>query len=137
MNREKPSVPRPILARLQAHFDQLIPRNLFLVSPDTRYKKVYHIAGSTAVKDNITIAFRIVLYQDEHFCDYFLNANGYTEHRKYVVERDEVELLPNFEGQYGDSAIEDDGLSYQEHMRIVKHDAEVRKMLIKKGFIKR
>lgn len=137
MNREKPLVPRPILAQLQVHFDGLIPKNLFLVSPNTQYKKVYHISGSTAVKDNITIAFRIALYQDEHICDYFLNADGYTEHRKYVVERDEVSLLPNFEGQYGDSDIIDDGLSYQEHMRIVKHDAQVRKMLIKKGFIKR
>lgn len=137
MHQDIPTVPRPILSRLQEHFDQLIPRNLFLVSPDTRYKKVYHIAGSTAVKDNITIAFKIVFYQDEHSCDYFLNADGYTEHRRYVIERDETELLPNFEGQYSGGEIVDDQLSYEEHMRIVKNDAIVRKMLLKKGFIKR
>ncbi|MFT6416230.1 MAG: hypothetical protein ACJARZ_001576 [Dokdonia sp.] len=137
MDIEKPKVPRPILAKLQEHFDLLIPRNLFLVSPNTYPKKVYHTAGSTSVKENITIAFRIVFHEERHICEYFLNADGYTEHRRYVVEIDEVEMLPNFEGQFGHSEFEDESIDYTEHMRIVKHNTEIRKLLKKKGFLKK
>jgi len=127
------SIPKPLLAQLQEHFDQLIPRNLFLVKLDTRLDRVYRTAGSTAVKNNITIAFRITLDGD-YYCEYFLDADGYTEHRRYFFATDEVELLENYEGQQG---YDDEDLSYEEHMRIIKHNKKIRDLLIKKGFVKK
>jgi len=127
------SIPKPLLAQLQEHFDQLIPRNLFLVKLDTRLDRVYRTAGSTAVKNNITIAFRITLDGD-YYCEYFLDADGYTEHRRYFFATDEVELLENYEGQTG---YDDEDLSYEEHMRIIKHNKKIRDLLIKKGFVKK
>lgn len=135
--QNKPKIPKKLLARLQEHFDNLIPRNLFLVSQDTYPKKVYHIPGSTAVKDNISIAFKIFTLEEELVCDYFMNADGYTEHRRYFFDRNEVALLDNFEGQFGESAFEDEDIDYDEHRRIMKHNETLRKMLIKKGFIKK
>lgn len=123
-------VPKQILARLQEHFDQLIPRNLFLVKLHTYPNRVYRTAGSTAVKNNITIAFRIT-YEDDYICEYFLDADGYTEHRRYFLATDEVEMLENYEAQY-----EDEDVSYEEHMRIVKHNKAIRDLLIQKGFVK-
>ncbi len=123
-------VPKQILARLQEHFDQLIPRNLFLVKIDTYPNRVYRTAGSTAIKDNITIAFKIT-HEDDYICEYFLDADGYTEHRRYFLATDEVEMLENYEAQY-----EDEDVSYEEHMRIVKHNKAIRDLLIQKGFIK-
>ena len=135
MDQDK-KIPKPLLARLQEHFDQLVPRNLFLVKPDTQLDRVYRTAGSTAVKNNITIAFRIV-YDSDYTCDYFLNADGYTEHRRYFFATDEVELLENYEGQIGGQDYEDEDMDYEEHMRIVKHNKTVRDLLIKKGFVKK
>jgi len=39
MEEEVKKIAKPILARLQEHFDRLIPRNLFLVNPDVRLKR--------------------------------------------------------------------------------------------------
>lgn len=129
---EPKKVPKSLLARLQEHFDQLIPRNLFLVTQDTYPDRVYRIAGSTAVKNNITIAFRIT-HSDDYSCDYFLDADGYTEHRRYFFTTDEVELLENYEVNFED----EDDLDYEEHMRIIKHNKKIRDLLIKKGFVRR
>lgn len=131
----KPKISKQLLARLQEHFDNLIPRNLFLVSQNTYPKKVYHIPGSTAVKDNISIAFKIFTLEEELVCDYFMNADGYTEHRRYYFNSNEVELLDNFEGQFGESEFEDEDIDYDEHRRIMKHNTAIRKMLVKKGFL--
>ncbi len=128
---EPKRIPKNLLARLQEHFDQLIPRCLFLVKQDTYPNRVYKSPGSTAVKNNIFVAFKIV-EGTEYICEYFLQAEGYTEHRRYFFATDEVELLENFEGQY-----EEDDLPYEEHMRLVKHNTSVRKLLIKKGFLKK
>ncbi|MEP0266258.1 hypothetical protein [Dokdonia sp.] len=128
---EEPKViPKQILARLQEHFDLLIPRNLFLVKQDTYPNRVYRTAGSTAVKNNITIAFKII-HDDDYTCEYFLDADGYTEHRRYFIGANEVEILENYEAQ-----LEEEDLSYEEHMRIVKHNKAIRDLLIQKGFIK-
>ena len=122
MDQDK-KIPKPLLARLQEHFDQLVPRNLFLVKPDTQLGRVYRTAGSTAVKNNITIAFRITLDTD-YTCDYFLNADGYTEHRRYFFATDEVELLENYEGQIGGQGYEDEDMDYEEHMLSLIHISE-------------
>lgn len=135
--QNNPRVPKAFLARLQEHFDNLIPRNLFLVSQNTFPNKVYHIPGSTAVKDNISIAFKIYTLADILVCDYFMNAQGYTEHRRYNFNNHEVELLANFEGQFGESEFSDEDIDYDEHRRIMKHNTAIRKMLIKKGFLKK
>jgi hypothetical protein len=39
MEEEVKKIAKPILARLQVHFDGLIPRNLFLVNPDIKLIK--------------------------------------------------------------------------------------------------
>ena len=128
---EEPKViPKKILARLQEHFDLLIPRNLFLVQPDTYPNRIYRTAGSTAVKNNITIVFKII-HDDDYICEYFLDADGYTEHRRYFIATDQVEMLENYEAQ-----LEEEDLPYEEHMRIVKHNKAIRDLLIQKGFIK-
>ncbi len=132
MDQDK-KIPKQLLARLQEHFDQLVPRNLFLVKQDTQVDRVYRTAGSTAVKNNITIAFRIE-HDGDYYCEYFLDADGYTEHRRYFFATDEVELLENYEGQSG---YDDEELSYEEHMRIIKHNKKIRDLLIKKGFVKK
>jgi len=128
---EKKRIPKNIAAQLQEHFDQLIPRNLFLVKQDTYPGRVYRVAGSTAVKNNITISFKLI-EDNGYVCEYFLDADGYTEHRRYFMSTDEVELLENYETQF-----EDEDVSYEEHMRIVKYNKEVRELLIKKGFVKK
>ena len=120
---------KPLLAQLQEHFDQLIPRCLFLVKQDVRPNKVYRSPGSTVIKGNIFVAFKI-LEGDELYCEYFLKADNYTEHRRYFFASNEVEMLENFQGQY-----EEDDLPYDEHMKMVKHNTAVRKLLIKKGFL--
>jgi len=124
-------IQKPRLAQLQEHFDQLIPRCLFLVKQDCKLNRVYKSPGSTAVKGNIYVAFKI-MEDDELICEYFLQADSYTEHRRYFFASDEVEMLDNFEGQY-----EDEDVSYEDHMKIVKHNTRVRNQLIKKGFIKK
>jgi len=133
---EEKKIAKPILAQLQVHFDGLIPRNLFLVKLDTKLDKVYTTYGSTAIKDNIKIKF-IIKNNEGFVCDYFLDADGYTEHRRYFFETDQVEMLENFEGQFGSSEFEDEDIDYEEHRRIVKHNTEVRKILIKKRFLKK
>lgn len=137
MEEEVKKIAKPVLARLQEHFDRLIPRNLFLVSPDVRLKKVHKTYGSTSVKDNISIAFRIVYFEEQYICEYFLDADGYTEHRRYNITTDETEMLENFEGQFGGQTLEDDDMPYEEFTRIRKHNDAVRKLLIKKGFMKK
>ena len=137
MEEEVKKIAKPILARLQIHFDGLIPRNLFLVNPDVKLKKVHKTYGSTSVKDNISIAFKIYKFEDEHICEYFLDADGYTEHRRYNIDRDQTEMLDNFEGQFGASEVEDEDIDYEEFTRIRKHNDKVRKMLIKKGFMRK
>ena len=127
---EKKRIPKEVAAQLQEHFDQLIPRNLFLVKQDTYPNRVYRIAGSTAVKNNITIAFKIE-ENNGYVCEYFLDADGYTEHRRYFLASDEVELLENYEALY-----DEDDLPYEEHMRIVKYNQSVRDLLVQKGFVK-
>ena len=136
MEEEVKKIAKPILARLQEHFDGLIPRNLFLVNPDVRLKKVNKTYGSTSVKDNISIAFKIFMLEDQYICEYFLNADGYTEHRRYNIDTDQVEMLENFEGQFGSEDGEED-MDYEEFTRIRKHNDKVRKLLIKKGFLKK
>jgi len=128
---EKKRIPKNIAAQLQEHFDQLIPRNLFLVKQDTYPDRVYRIAGSTAVKNNITIAFKLI-DDNGYVCEYFLDADGYTEHRRYFLATDQVELLENYEALY-----EDEELSYEEHMRVVKYNKTIRDLLIKKGFVQK
>ncbi|WP_299679659.1 hypothetical protein [uncultured Dokdonia sp.] len=130
MMEEKKKISKAAAAQLQEHFDQLIPRNLFLVKQDTYPDRVYRIAGSTAVKNNITIAFKIT-EDNGYVCEYFLDADGYTEHRRYFMATDQVELLENYEALY-----DDEELSYEEHMRIVKHNKAIRDLLVQKGFIK-
>ncbi|MFC4691402.1 hypothetical protein ACFO5T_13265 [Dokdonia genika] len=137
MEEEVKKIARPILARLQVHFDGLIPRNLFLVNPDIRLKKVNKTYGSTSVKDSISIAFKVFIFEDQYICEYFLNADGYTEHRRYNIDRDQVEMLENFEGQFGAEDFEDDDMDYEEFTRIRKHNDKVRKLLIKKGFMRK
>ena len=122
---------KPLLAQLQEHFDQLIPRCLFLVKQDVRTNKVYKCPGSTAVKGNIFVAFKII-EGEKLYCEYFLQADSYTEHRRYFFASNEVEMLENFQGQY-----EEDDLPYDEHMKMVKHNTAVRKLLMKKGFLKK
>ncbi len=134
---EEKKIAKPILARLQEHFDILIPRNLFLVNPDVKLKKVHKTYGSNSVKDSISIAFKIFVIEDQYICEYFLNADGYTEHRRYNITTNRTEMLDNFEGQFGAQAIEDDDMDYEEFTRIRKHNDKVRKMLIKKGFLKK
>lgn len=119
------------LAQLQEHFDQLIPRCLFLVRQEVYPNRVYKSPGSTAIKGNIFVAFKIQ-EEPEMYCDYFLQAESYTEHRRYFFASNEVEMLPNFQGQY-----EDDDLPYEEHINMVKHNTEVRKRLVSKGFLKK
>jgi hypothetical protein len=133
---EKKPIQKKAAAQLQEHFDLLIPRNLFLVKQNTFTDRVYRVAGSTAVKNNITISFKIT-EDDGYICEYFLDANGYTEHRRYFLSTDQVELLENYEGQFGDSTFEDEDVSYEEQMRIIKHNKKVRDLLIKKGFVKK
>lgn len=128
---EPKKIPKQLLAQLQEHFDQLIPRCLFLVKQDVYPNRVYKSPGSTAVKGNIFVAFKI-LEEDQLYCEYLLQADNYTEHRRYFFRTQEVELLENFQGQY-----EDDDLPYEEHMKMVKHNTAVRKILIKKGFLKK
>lgn len=128
---EPKRIHKPLLARLQEHFDHLIPRCLFLVKQDVYPNRVYFCPGSIAVKDNIYVAFRII-ENEELYCEYFLQADAHTEHRRYFFRTDQVELLENFVGQY-----EEDDLPYEEHMKMVKHNTEVRKLLIKKGFLKK
>ena len=125
-------VPKAILEQLQEHFDQLIPRCLFLVKQDTYPKRVYKTPGSTAVKGNISIAFRIEEESESFVCEYFLDADGYTEHRRYFLASDQVEMLENYEGQY-----DEDDTPYEEVMRVMKHNKAVRDLLIKKGFVKK
>ncbi len=127
---EKKPIQKKAAAQLQEHFDQLIPRNLFLVKQDTYTDRVYRVAGSTAVKNNITISFKIT-EDNGYICEYFLDADGYTEHRRYFLSTDEVELLENYEAQF-----EDEDISYEEQMRVVKHNKAVRDLLIQKGFVK-
>lgn len=124
-------VNKHLLTQLQEHFDQLIPRCLFLVKQDSRLNKVYKSPGSTAVKGNIFVAFKI-LKDEELYCEYFLQANSYTEHRRYFFATDEVELLENFQRHY-----EDDDLPYEEHMKMIKHNTKVRQLLVKKGFLRK
>lgn len=77
------------------------------------------------------MAFKI--FEDQElYCEYFLQADSYTEHRRYFFSSNEVEILENFQGQY-----EEDDLPYEEHMRMVKHNTAVRQLLIKKGFLKK
>ena len=133
---EKKPIHKKAAAQLQEHFDLLIPRNLFLVKQNTYTDRVYRVAGSTAVKNNITISFKIT-EDDGYICEYFLDANGYTEHRRYFLATDQVELLENYEGHFGDSTFEDEDVSYEEQMRIIKHNKKVRDLLIKKGFVKK
>jgi hypothetical protein len=128
---EPKRIPKPLLARLQEHFDQLIPRCLFLVKQDVYPNRVYKSPGSTAIKGNIFVAFKI-FQEEELYCEYFLQAEDHTEHRRYFFASDEVELLENLQGQY-----EEDDLPYEEHMKMVKHNMAVRKLLIKKGFLKK
>lgn len=130
MQDEPKVISKLVLARLQEHFDLLIPRNLFLVQPDTYPNRIYRTTGSTAVKNNIIIVFKIV-HDEDYICEYFLDADGYTEHRRYFIGSNEVEILENYEAQY-----EDEELSYEEHMRVVKHNKGVRDLLIQKGFVK-
>lgn len=137
MQDEVKKIPKPILARLQEHFDILIPRNLFLVSPNVQLKKLHKTFGSTSVKDNISIAFKIFLIEEQYICEYFLSAEGYMEHRRYTIQTDQVELLENFDGQFGTGSLEDENLDYEEFTRIRKHNDKVRKLLIKKGFIRK
>lgn len=137
MEEEIKKIAKPVLARLQEHFDILIPRNLFLVSPNVQFKKVHKTYGSTSVKDNISIAFKIFMMEDQHICEYFLSAEGYMEHRRYNIDRDHVELLENFDGQFGTGSLEDEDLDYEEFTRIRKHNDKVRKLLIKKGFMRK
>ena len=137
MEEEVKKIAKPVLARLQEHFDRLIPRNLFLVSPDVRLKKVHKTFGSTSVKDNISIAFKIYFFEEQYICEYFLDGDGYTEHRRYNISTDQTEMLENFEGQFGAAALEDDDMPYEEFTRIRKHNDSVRKLLIKKGFMKK
>lgn len=135
---DKKPIQKKAAAQLQEHFDLLIPRNLFLVKQNTFTDRVYRVAGSTAVKNNITISFKITEDEgDNYVCEYFLDANGYTEHRRYFLATDQVELLENYEGQFGDAAYEDEDVSYEEQMRIIKHNKKVRDLLIKKGFVKK
>lgn len=133
---DKKPIQKKAAAQLQEHFDQLIPRTLFLVKQDTYTDRVYRTAGSTAIKNNITIAFKIV-EDNGYICEYFLDANGYTEHRRYFFDTDQVELLINYEGQFGSSEFEDEDVSYEEQIRIIKHNKKVRDLLIKKGFVKK
>lgn len=137
MEEEIKRIAKPILARLQEHFDILIPRNLFLVSPDVRLKKVHKTYGSTSVKNNISIAFKIFIMEDQYYCEYFLSAEGYMEHRRYNIDRDQVELLENFDGQFGTGSLEEEDMDYEEFTRIRKHNDKVRKLLIKKGFMRK
>ena len=129
-------VPKPVLARFQEHIDLLIPKCLFLVGLDVVPRRVYRKPGSTAIKGDIYIAFTFSEGPD-YTCDYFLDARGYTEHRRYFVNTDEVELLENYEGRFGASDFIDDDLPYEEHMRIMKHNNAIRKLLVKKGFVKK
>lgn len=129
-------IPLNLLARLQEHFDGLIPRNLFLVKQNTKLNRVYRTYGSSAVKNNIYIAFKIEK-SEGYTCDYLLDADGYTEHRRYNLANDEITLLENFEGRLGGSDFIDDEMDYAEHMRIMKKNSEIRKMLIKKGFLRK
>lgn len=130
-------IAKPILAKLQEHFDILIPRNLFLVSPDVKLKKINKTYGSASIKDSISITFKIFVLEDEHICEYFLNADGYTEHRRFNIRTTQTTLLDNFEGQFGAQAIESEDMDYEEFTRIRKHNDKVRKMLIKKGFMRK
>lgn len=122
---------KPRLAQLQEHFDQLIPRCLFLVKQDVYPNRVYKSPGSTAIKDNIFVTFKI-FQEEELYCEYFLQAESYTEHRRFFFATNEVEILENFQGQY-----EEDDLPYEEHMKMVKHNSMVRKILISKGFLRK
>lgn len=124
-------VPKARLAQLQEHLDQLIPRCLFLVKQDVYPNRVYKSPGSTAVKGNIFVTFKIIDDQ-ELYCEYFLQAESYTEHRRFFFASNEVEMLPNFQGQY-----EDDDLPYEEHVKMVKHNTKVRDLLVSKGFLKK
>lgn len=128
---EPKRIPKKLLAQLQEHFDQLIPRCLFLVKQDVYPNRIYKSPGSTAIKGNIFVAFKII-EEDQLYCEYLLQADNYTEHRRYFFSTQEVELLENFLGQY-----EEDDLPYEEHMKMVKHNSSVRKLLIKKGFLKK
>lgn len=128
---ELKKIPKPRLAQLQEHFDQLIPRCLFLVKQDCKLNRVYKSPGSTAIKDNVFVVFKI-LQDEELYCEYFMQADNYTEHRRYFFSSDEVEMLENFQGEY-----EEDDLPYEDHMKLVKHNSQVRKLLIKKGFLKK
>ncbi len=128
---EPKRIPKKLLAQLQEHFDQLIPRCLFLVKQDVYPNKVYKSPGSTAIKENVFVAFKIIEDQ-ELYCEYLLQADHYTEHRRYFFSSQEVELLENFQGQY-----EEDDLPYEEHMKMVKHNSAVRQILVKKGFLKK
>lgn len=136
-NQEQPRIPKPLLAKLQEHLDLLVPRCLFLIKQNTYPKKVYRIPGSNSVKDNIYVAFKIFTLEEELVCDYFLNAEGHTEHRRYFFQKDQVALLDNFEGHLGGAEFDDEDMDYEEHRRILKHNTAIRKMLIKKGFLKK
>jgi hypothetical protein len=46
-------------------------------------------------------------------------------------------MLENFEGQFGAEDFEDDDMDYEEFTRIRKHNDKVRKLLIKKGFMRK
>jgi len=130
-------IPKPTLARLQEHFDHLVPRNLFLVKQNTFPNRVYRIPGSSAVKDDVFVAFKIIKEGEQYICEYLLDARGYTEHRRHNIYTDQTELLENFEGQFGNSEFEDEDIDYEEHKRILKHNTAIRKLLIKKGFLRK
>lgn len=137
MEEDIKKIAKPVLAKLQEHFDILIPRNLFLVSPNVKLKKVTTIFGSASVKGNISITMKLFMIEDRYMCEYFLNAEGFTEHRRYNIYTDRVEMLENFEGQFGASDVDDEDMDYEEFTRIRKHNDKVRKLLIKKGFMRK
>lgn len=130
---EQKPVPPQVAALVQEHFDNLIPRNLFLVKKGTLLDRVYRTPGSISVKNNVTISFFIS--EDEGFyTEYFVQTDNFSAHRRWIVGQDDFEQLENYEGQYD---LMDDDLSYEEHKRMIKHNKEVRDLLIKKGFVKK
>lgn len=137
MEEEIKKIAKPVLAKLQEHFDILIPRNLFLVNPDTQLKRITTIYGSTSVKGNISITFKMFMLEDQYMCEYFLQADGFTEHRRYNIYTDRVEMLENFEGQFAASGVDDEDMDYEEFTRVRKHNDKVRKLLIKKRFMRK
>ncbi len=126
-------IPAQIVAQVQEHFDNIIPRNLFLVKKGTLPDRVYRVQGSISIKGNVTVSFFIS--EDEgYYTEYFVKTDDFSAHRRWVVGQDDFEQLENYEGQYD---LLDDDISYDEHKRIIKHNKEVRDLLIKKGFVKK